>query len=161
MSQIMAWGRPLSKRNHSGEAAVMSLVKYRPQSVPAKTCCGNFGFAMIESTGTFGRLPLLFSQVNVAQLAVQVTWKTCPGVVGVLALNPPIAAYPFGAVVVVGSNATSRIGRLGRMALLPVTSTHVALAEPEPIAKPICTLPSLVPTMTLVWSAGSNASWLI
>ena len=60
--------------------------------MPAKTCCGKFGLAMIESTGMSGRLPVLFGQVNEAQLVVQVTWKTWPGVVGVLALKPPTAA---------------------------------------------------------------------
>src|SRR5436853_923890 len=65
MSQIIACGNPLSKRNHCGTAAVMSFVKYRPQSVPANTCCGYFGLAMIESTGTSGRLPVLLSQVDV------------------------------------------------------------------------------------------------
>ena len=47
---------------------------------------------MIESTGMSGRLPLLFAQVNEAQFAVQVTWKTWPGVDGVFALKPPTAA---------------------------------------------------------------------
>src|SRR5207237_1168501 len=83
-------------------AAVMSLVKYSPQSVPANTCWANLGLAMIESTGMSGRLPVLLLQTNVAQLAVQVTWKTWPGVVGVLALKPPTAASPLGPVVVVG-----------------------------------------------------------
>src|SRR5207253_11263878 len=99
----------------------MSLVKYRPQSVPAKTCCGNFGLAIIESTGMSGRLPVLLVQVKAAQLAVQTTRKTWPGVTGVLALKPPTPAYPMGAFVVVGSNATSNSGRLGRMRLLSVT----------------------------------------
>ena len=60
--------------------------------MPAKTCCGKFGLTMTESTGMSGRLPLLFSHVNVAQFAVQVTWKTCPECVGVFALKPPTAA---------------------------------------------------------------------
>jgi len=45
-------------------------------SVPANTCCGRFGLTMIESTGMFGRFPVLFSHVDEAQFAVQVTWKT-------------------------------------------------------------------------------------
>ena len=49
-------------------------------------------FVMIESTGMLGRLPVLSSHVNVAQFAVQVTWKTCPGVDGVFSSKPPIAA---------------------------------------------------------------------
>jgi hypothetical protein len=75
-----------------GFAAVISFVKYKPQSVPAKTCCGNFGLAMIESTGMSGRLPVLLLQVKEAQSVVQTTWKTWPGVKGVLALKPPTAA---------------------------------------------------------------------
>jgi hypothetical protein len=51
-----------------------------------------FGLTMMESTGMSGRFPLLFSHVNAAQSAVQATRKTWPGVVGVLALNPPTAA---------------------------------------------------------------------
>ena len=47
---------------------------------------------MIESTGMSGRLPVLSSQVEVTQFAVQVTWKTWPGVAGVLASKPPTAA---------------------------------------------------------------------
>ena len=39
-----------------------------------------------------GRLPDLFSQVNEAQLAVQVTWNTWPGVLGVFWSKPPTAA---------------------------------------------------------------------
>ena len=50
-----------------------------------------FGLTLTESTGMSGRLPLLSAQLNVAQVAVQVTWKTWPGV-GVLALKPPTAA---------------------------------------------------------------------
>ena len=92
MSQIIEWGSPLSKRDQTGAAAVMSLVKYNPQSVPAKTCRGKFGLAMIESTGISGRLPVLSLQVKDAQSVVQVTWKTWPGVAGVLALKPPTAA---------------------------------------------------------------------
>ena len=42
---------------------------------------------MIESTGISGRLPVLFTHVKEPQLAVQVTWKTWPGVVGVLAIK--------------------------------------------------------------------------
>ena len=38
---------------------------------------------MIESAGMSGRLPLLFVQVNDAQLVVQTTRNTWPGVVGV------------------------------------------------------------------------------
>src|SRR5256885_8408718 len=133
MSQIIAWGNPLSKRYQVGETAVMSLVKYKPQSVPAKTCCGNFGLAIIESTGMSGRLPVLLLHTNVAQSAAQTTRKTCPGVVGVLALNPPTAAYPMGAVVVVGSIATSRIGRFGKTAFPPVKPTQSAIAPtPRP-----------------------------
>ena len=49
-------------------------------------------FGMIESTGMSGRFPVLLSQVDVAQSAVHVTWKTWPGVDGVLALKPPTAA---------------------------------------------------------------------
>jgi hypothetical protein len=60
--------------------------------VPAKTCSGLFGLTMIESTGMSGRSPVLSSQVDVAQVAAHVTWKTWPGVVGVLALKPPTAA---------------------------------------------------------------------
>src|ERR1700694_3046781 len=148
MSQIIAWGSPLSKRYQLGETAVMSFVKYNPQSVPANTCCGNLGFAIIESTGTSGRLPVLLLQVKEAQLAVQTTRKTWPGVGGVLALKPPTAAYPIGAVVVAGSKATSNMGRLGRMRLLSVTFTHVDWFEPVPRPRPIWTLPSLVPTIT-------------
>src|SRR5215212_9664375 len=33
--------------------------------------------------------------------------------------------------------------------------------EPEPMPRPIWTLPSLVPTMTTLWSLGSKASWLM
>src|SRR3979411_66 len=133
MSQIIACGNPLSKRYQLGETAVMSFVKYSPQSVPAKTCCGNFGFAIIESTGMSGRLPVLLVQVKAAQSAVQATRKIWPGVVGGLALNPPTAAYPIGALVGVGSIATSRIGRFGRTALLPVRSTQSAIAPtPRP-----------------------------
>src|ERR1700738_4630465 len=120
MSQIIACGNPLSKRYQLGETAVMSFVKYSPQSVPAKTCCANFGLAIIESTGMSGRLPVLSLHANVAQSAVQTTRKTCPGVEGVLAVNPPTAAYAVGALVVIGSNATSRMGRVGKMALAPV-----------------------------------------
>src|SRR5207249_1225566 len=83
MSQIITWGSPFSNRCHTGDAAEMSFVKYRPQSVPAKTWFGTFGLTAIESAGTSGRLPLLSTQVNEAHAAVQVTWKTCPGVVGV------------------------------------------------------------------------------
>jgi len=61
-------------------------------SVPAKTCCGKFGFTMIESTGMFGRFPLLFCHVGVAQFASQLTRKTWPGMVGVLSSKPPSAA---------------------------------------------------------------------
>ncbi len=60
--------------------------------MPAKTCDGKFGLAMIESTGMSGRLPLLSVHVNVAQLVVQTTLKTWPGVEGVLSLKPPTAA---------------------------------------------------------------------
>ena len=60
--------------------------------MPAKTCCGKFGLAMIESTGMSGRLPVLSTHVKDAQLTVHVTWKTWPGVAGVLALKPPTAA---------------------------------------------------------------------
>jgi hypothetical protein len=47
---------------------------------------------MTESTGMSGRSPLLSNTVDVAQFAVQVTWKRCPGVVGVFWLKPPTAA---------------------------------------------------------------------
>ena len=51
-----------------------------------------FGLTITESAGMSGRLPLLSAKVKVAQLAVHVTWKTWPGLVGVLALKPPTAA---------------------------------------------------------------------
>src|SRR5438067_47055 len=73
MSHTITLGIPALKRFHVGDAAVMSSVKYMPQSLPANTCCGKRGLAMIESTGMLGRLPLLFAQVKDAQLAVQVT----------------------------------------------------------------------------------------
>jgi hypothetical protein len=92
MSQIITLGSPFWNRDQTGFVAVMSLVKYNPQSVPAKTCCGKFGFAMIESTGMSGRFPVLLFQVKEAQSVVQTTWKTWPGVAGVLALKPPTAA---------------------------------------------------------------------
>jgi hypothetical protein len=127
----------------------MSSVKYNPQSLPANTCCGKFGLAIIESIGTFGRLPLLFSQVNVAQFAVHVTRYTCPGVLGVFWSNPPSAAYPTSGFT--GSVATSSTGLFGSTELPPVTFTQVALfAVPCPSPKPYCTFPSLVPTMAVV-----------
>jgi hypothetical protein len=73
MSQIITAGSPLLNRVHTGVAAVMSFVKYKPKSVPAKTCCGKLGLTMIESTGMFGKLPVLFCQVNDPQRAAQLT----------------------------------------------------------------------------------------
>src|SRR2546425_10651503 len=105
---------------------------------------------MIESTGISGRLPVLSSQVKDPQVAAHVTWKTWPGVVGVLALKPPTAAYPTGkfAADTVGSRAMPSTGRLGKTALPPVTFTQFACPyAPAPRLKPICTLPSLVPTI--------------
>jgi hypothetical protein len=49
-------------------------------------------FGMIESTGMSGRFPVLSAQVKVVQFEAQVTWKTWPGVDGVLASKPPTAA---------------------------------------------------------------------
>src|SRR5690348_9823212 len=127
----MTLGIPVLKRAQEGEATVISLVKYRPQSVPANTCWGKLGLAMMESTGMLGRLPLLLTQLKVAQLAVHVTWNTCPWVLGVFSLKPPTAAYPTNGFT--GSVATSRMGRLGSTALPPVTLTQVAvLALPCP-----------------------------
>src|SRR4051794_1404434 len=104
---------------------------------------------MIESIGTLGRFPLLFSHVAPAQFAVHVTRNTWPGVSGVFWSKPPTAAYPTSEFA--GSKVTSRIGRLGSTVLLRVTFTQVALfAVPWPRPKPICTLPSLVPTMAVV-----------
>src|SRR5438132_1900684 len=105
---------------------------------------------MIESTGMSGRLPLLSSQVKDPQVAVHVTWKTWPGVVGVLALKPPTAAYPTGrfAADTVGSSAMPSTGRRGTTVLFPVTSTQLACdAVPVPRLKPIQTLASFVPTI--------------
>ncbi len=45
--------------------------------------------------------------------------------------------------------------------LLSVTLTQMDWFEPVPMLRPIWTLPSLVPTMTTVWSFGSKASWLM
>src|SRR5689334_4798798 len=68
----------------------------------------------------------------------------------------------MGAVVVVGSIATPRTGRLGRTALLPVTLTHVACeAVPVPRLKPICTLPSFVPAMATLCFFGAYFTWLM
>src|SRR5215213_915893 len=67
----------------------------------------------------------------------------------------------MGALVVVGSKATSSTGRLGRTALLSVTLTQTDWFEPVPRLRPIWTAPSLVPTTTTVWSFGSKASWLM
>ena len=47
---------------------------------------------MMESIGRSGRLPVLFTQVNEAQLAVHVTMKTWPGVEGVFSSKPLTAA---------------------------------------------------------------------
>ena len=47
---------------------------------------------MIELTGMFGRLPVLFVHVNEAQKVVHVTWNTWPGRVGVFSSKPPTAA---------------------------------------------------------------------
>src|SRR5262245_31452965 len=105
---------------------------------------------MMESTGMSGRSPDLSAQVKEAQLAVHVTWNTRPGVVGVLALKPPIAAYPTGrfAADTEGSSAMPITGRLGRTILLSVTFTQFAwLAVPVPRLKPIHALPSFVPTI--------------
>ena len=108
---------------------------------------------MIESTGISGRLPVLFAHVNEPQLAAQVTWNTWPGIVGVLASNPPTAAYPTGrfAAETVGSSAIPSTGRRGTTVLLPVTFTQFACdAVPVPRLKPIQTLASFVPTMATV-----------
>src|SRR3712207_6825307 len=103
------------------------------------------------SAGMLGRLPVLFSQVKLLQLAPQVTLKTWPGCEGVFWSKPPTAAYPIGVVVVlntVGSSTTSRMGRLGSMALPPVRFFHVEVTPcPAPRPKPIQTLPSLVPAI--------------
>src|SRR4051794_34451631 len=105
---------------------------------------------MTESTGMSGRSPLLSVQLNELQLEAHVTWNTWPGVPGVFGLKPPTAAYPTGTFAdgTDGSRAMPRIGRLGRTPLAPVTSTQLPwLATPVPRLKPICTLPSLVPTI--------------
>src|SRR5271154_2605155 len=115
---------------------------------------------MMESTGMSGRLPSSAVQVNPShevEVMVQTTRNTCPGVVGVLALKPPTAAYPIGvpAAGELGSSAMPMIGRLGRTALPPVTFTQVACAcTPVPRLKPICTLPSLVPAIATLWYFG-------
>jgi len=52
------------------------------------------------------------------------------------------------AAATLGSRAIPRIGRFGRIALPPVTSTQFAWdATPVPRLNPIWTLPSLVPTI--------------
>src|SRR5437870_6652508 len=112
---------------------------------------------MIESTGMSGRLPVLSFQVKEAQLLVQTTWKTWPGMDGVLALKPPTAAYPTGrfAADTVGSSAMPNTGRRGTTVLPPVTSTQLACdAVPVPRLKPIQTLASFVPTMATLWYFG-------
>jgi hypothetical protein len=60
--------------------------------VPANTCFGAFGLTAIALTGMSGRLPVLFTHVNVLQKVVHVTWKTWPGVFDVFSLKPPTAA---------------------------------------------------------------------
>src|SRR5262249_23034993 len=150
MSQIITCGIPFSNRCHNGDATVMSSVKYTPKSVPAKTCCGKFGFTMIESTGMSGRWRVLSSKVTEPQLEAQLTWNMCPGWVGVLALNPPTAAYATGTSTAgtEGSSAMPNTGRRGNTTLPPVTSTQFAwAATPVPRLNPICTLASLVPTI--------------
>src|SRR3954471_17391325 len=67
----------------------------------------------------------------------------------------------MGAVVVLGSNATSSMGRFGSALFPPVTLIHVEVNEPPPMLKPIWTLPSLVPTTTVFCDEGSKASWLM
>src|SRR4051812_3126333 len=42
-SQIITLGIPVLNFAHAGFATVMSFVKYKPQSLPAKTCCGKLG----------------------------------------------------------------------------------------------------------------------
>src|SRR6266567_4027591 len=112
----------------------------------------------------YGRLPDLSRHVNEPQSAAQVTWKTWPGVVGVLALNPPTAAYPTGrfAADTVGSSAMPNTGRRGTTVLLPVTSTQFACAcVPVPRLKPIQTLASFVPTMASLDHLGEYLTWLM
>src|SRR5690348_367471 len=120
---------------------------------------------MIESTGMSGRSPLLSAQVDVAQsVPPQVTWKTWPGVEGVLALKPPTAAYPIAScrVAVVGSSAIPSTGRFGRTVLPSVTLTQLAWAcVPVPRLKPIQTLPSLVPAMAWLDHFGEYLTWLM
>src|SRR5215467_2817926 len=105
----------------------------------------------MESTGISGRLPVLSSHVNEAQSAAQVTWNTWPGVVGVLALNPPTAAYPTGrlAAATEGSRATPSTGRRGTIPWFPagvqspVRQTQLACdAVPVPRLNPIQALAS-------------------
>jgi hypothetical protein len=119
---------------------------------------------MIESTGMFGRLPLLFCQVGVAQFASQLTRKTCPVMVGVLSSKPPRAAYPTGtfAAATLGSSATPRTGRFGNTVFPPVTFTQVAaFAAPVPRLNPIQALPSFVPAMATLLYFGEYLTWLI
>src|SRR3954470_11607935 len=60
------------------------------------------------------------------------------------------------------SVATSRMGLLGSTVLPPVTFTQVALfGTPVPMLKPYCTLPSLVPTITVEERGTAKASWLM
>src|SRR5215213_5888790 len=114
---------------------------------------------MIESTGTSGRLPVLSCHVKLAQSTVQVTRNTWPGVAGVLPLKPPTPAYPTAGLsavfMLLGSKATSRIGRFGRALLPSVTFVQIDWLEPVPMLRPIWTLPSFVPTIASDHVAGS------
>src|SRR5215213_45642 len=60
-----------------------------------------------------------------------------------------------------GSNATSRTGRFGSLVLLSVTFVQTDWFEPVPMFRPICTLPSFVPTIARLHVAGEYASWLM
>src|SRR5215208_1128181 len=120
---------------------------------------------MIESTGTSGRLPVLSCHMKLAQSTVQVTRNTWPGVAGVLPLKPPTAAYPTAGLsavfMLLGSKATSRMGRFGSALLPSVTFVQIDWLEPVPMLRPIWTLPSFVPTIASDHVAGEYASWLM
>ena len=82
MSQIIAFGaRPGSDTRWASPRDVVGEVE--PPVGADEDLLPYLGFTMIEFAGMLGRFPDLFDQANEAQFAVQVTWKTCPGVVGV------------------------------------------------------------------------------
>src|SRR6186997_42859 len=54
------------------------------------------------------------------------------------------------------------MGRFGRTVLLPVTLIQFPwFATPVPRLNPICTLPSLVPTIATLWNFGEYLTWFI